>query len=176
MSLPVDTIDTDNHDFEFAQRGLVAKLDNPLIYDSNNNVVWDASAYDFMQQDCPPTANKSLWRQGQLCSATAGLYHVVDGIYQVRGLDLANMNIIQIPTDKNKIIIIDCLTSVETASAAIQLYQDYHKGQFQRPAEIVALFYTHNHVDHFGGRPSYRGHGWRASPNHRSRRLPRTRR
>jgi alkyl sulfatase BDS1-like metallo-beta-lactamase superfamily hydrolase len=150
MSLPVGTIDTDNHDFEFAQRGLVATLDNPLIHDSNGNVVWDASAYDFMQEECPPTANKSLWRQGQLCSVTAGLYHVADGVYQVRGLDLANMNIVQIPKT-NKIIIIDCLTSGETASAALKLYQDYHKGLFQREPEIHALIYTHNHVDHFGG-------------------------
>ncbi|KHN94778.1 beta-lactamase domain-containing protein [Metarhizium album ARSEF 1941] len=60
------------------------------------------------------------------------------------------MSIVQIP-NTNKIVIIDCLTSIETANAAFMLYQDHHKERFQREPEIHALLYTHNHVDHFGG-------------------------
>lgn len=151
MSVPAKPVDPNNHDFEFAQRGLVAPLSNPqIVSDSGGDIVWDADAYQFMAEDCPPTANELLWRQGQLCSVTAGLYQVASGIYQVRGLDLANMSIVQIPKT-NKIIIVDCLTSVETARAAIELYQDYHNSQFQQNPEIEALLYTHCHVDHFGG-------------------------
>ncbi|KAK5996554.1 Linear primary-alkylsulfatase [Cladobotryum mycophilum] len=141
----------DNKDFQFAQQGLVAKLKVPVVISkATKEVVWDADAYAFLEDECPETANKSLWRQGQLCSVTAGLYLVIDGIYQVRGLDLANMSIVQIP-GTNKVIIIDCLTSNETAARAINLYQEYHVGQFGKEAEIVALFYTHCHADHFGG-------------------------
>jgi alkyl sulfatase BDS1-like metallo-beta-lactamase superfamily hydrolase len=35
-----------------------------------------------------------LWRQSQL-TAKQGLYHVTDGIYQVRGLDLSNMTLVE---------------------------------------------------------------------------------
>ncbi|KAK4061337.1 hypothetical protein Trihar35433_9664 [Trichoderma harzianum] len=144
-------MDPNNHDFEFAQRGLVAPLQDPIIQSDNGDiVVWNAQAYDFLESDCPETANPSLWRQGQLCSTTPGLYHVVDGVYQVRGLDLANMSIVQIP-NTNKVVIIDCLTSVETARKALELYQEYHETQHGQKPEIIALFYTHCHADHFGG-------------------------
>ncbi|KAL7943818.1 beta-lactamase-like protein [Trichoderma barbatum] len=151
MSVTTNTSDPNNHDYEFATRGLVATLGDPLIYSAiTGEVVWDAQAYNFLQDDCPPTANESLWRQGQLCSAKAGLYNVSDGVYQVRGLDLANMSIVQVP-GTNQIIIVDCLTSVETARRAIELYQDYHESRFGQKAGIRALLYTHCHADHFGG-------------------------
>jgi alkyl sulfatase BDS1-like metallo-beta-lactamase superfamily hydrolase len=145
------TLEHKNHDFEFASRGLVAPLEDPLIFGVNSKeVVWNAQAYEFLNNDCPPTANKSLWRQGQLCSVTPGLYLVTEGVYQVRGLDLANMSIVQIP-NTNQIIIIDCLTCPETARKAIELYGGHHEQKFGQKPEIHALFYTHCHIDHFGG-------------------------
>ncbi|KAJ6438186.1 Alternative oxidase [Purpureocillium lavendulum] len=52
-----------NHDCEFAQRGLVAAVDDPVVLsDSTKKVVWDTEAYNFLQEDCPDTANKMLWR------------------------------------------------------------------------------------------------------------------
>src|SRR6202021_904299 len=44
------------------------------------------------------------------------------------------------------LIVIDPLVSTETAAAALQLYRT-HRGD--RP--VVAVIYTHSHVDHFGG-------------------------
>lgn len=151
MSSSSDTLDPDNRDFEFASRGLVAALKDPLILeDKSNQVVWDAQAYDFLREECPPTANQSLWRQGQLCSATPGLYLVTEGVYQVRGLDLANMSIVQIP-NTHQFIIVDCLTCPETALKAIELYQEHYEQQMGQKPQVHALFYTHCHVDHFGG-------------------------
>ncbi|KAL6908794.1 beta-lactamase-like protein [Trichoderma evansii] len=152
MTILLSNVNGENHDFEFAQRGLVATFKDPYITSDSNpdEIVWNCEAYDFLQEDCPKTANASLWRQGQLCSVAAGLYLVTEGVYQVRGLDLANMSIVQVP-GTNKIIVIDCLTSVETARKGIELYQEYHNSHFEQEAEICALFYTHCHVDHFGG-------------------------
>ncbi|KAB8239221.1 hypothetical protein ETB97_012028 [Aspergillus alliaceus] len=144
--------DNSDKDFEFAHYGLIRVPQDPFITSSTDSkaVVWNCDAYDFLQEDCADTANPSLWRQGQLCSVTAGLYQVVSGIFQVRGFDLANMSIVQIP-NTNGIIIIDCLTSVETAKSALDLYQGYHQDAYGQKADIKALFYTHCHVDHFGG-------------------------
>lgn len=151
MSSSSGSLDPNNRDFEFASRGLVAPLEDPLIFaDNSKKVVWDAQAYAFLENDCPPTANESLWRQGQLCSVTPGLYLVTEGVYQVRGLDIANMSIVQI-RNTNQIIIVDCLTCPETARKAIELYEEHHKQKFGQKPEIRALFYTHCHIDHFGG-------------------------
>ncbi len=84
----------------------------------------------------------SLWRQGQLV-ARQGLYEVCDGIYQVRGLDLSNMTLVE---GDAGVIVIDPLISAETAAAALALYRT-HRGD--RP--VTAIIYTHAHVDHFGG-------------------------
>ena len=90
----------------------------------------------------PATVNPSLWRQAQL-NMNNGLYQVAERIYQVRGFDLSNMDIIEGNTG---IIIIDPLISKETAKAALDLYYQHRP---QKP--VVAVIYTHSHVDHYGG-------------------------
>ncbi len=132
----------DRTDFEDADRGFVGKLDPGIVEADDRRVVWDNDVYGFLDADVPETANASLWRQGQLV-ARQGLYEVTDGIYQVRGLDLSNMSIIEGDTG---VIVIDPLISAETAAAALALYRK-HRGD--RP--VVAVIYSHSHGDHFGG-------------------------
>ena len=86
--------------------------------------------------------NPSLWRQSQL-AAVHGLFQVTEGIYQVRGLDLSNMTIVE---GDSGVLVIDPLISAECAAAALALYRE-HRGD--RP--VTGLLYTHSHVDHFGG-------------------------
>jgi len=132
----------DRQDFEDADRGFVGKLDPCVVTAEDGRVVWDNDSYSFLDADCPETANPSLWRQAQLC-AKQGLYEVTDGIYQVRGLDLSNMTLVE---GDEGVIVIDPLISSETAAAALALYRE-HRGA--RP--VTAVIYTHAHVDHFGG-------------------------
>ena len=132
----------DRTDFEDADRGLIGALVPCVVKDGSGAVVWDNDQFAFLAGDCPDTADPSLWRQSQLC-AKHGLYAVTDGIYQVRGLDLSNMTLIEGDTG---VIVIDPLVSVEVAAAALALYRT-HRGN--RP--VTAVIYTHSHIDHFGG-------------------------
>ena len=137
-NLPFD----DTADFEDADRGFIGALEPCVVKAADGRVVWDNDVYAFLNSDCPTTVHPSLWRQSQLC-AKQGLYEVVEGIYQVRGLDLSNISFIEGDTG---VIVIDPLISTETAAAALALYRA-HRGD--RP--VVAVIYTHSHVDHFGG-------------------------
>ncbi|CDO29104.1 alkyl/aryl-sulfatase [Mycolicibacterium porcinum] len=132
----------DTRDFEDADRGLIAALEPCAVKAADGRVVWDNDAYDFLEGDAPSSVHPSLWRQSQLC-AKQGLYEVVEGIYQVRGLDLSNISFIEGDTG---VIVIDPLISTETAAAALALYRA-HRGD----REVVAVVYTHSHADHFGG-------------------------
>jgi alkyl sulfatase BDS1-like metallo-beta-lactamase superfamily hydrolase len=132
----------DAQDFDDARRGFVGSLPDPVVRATEGRVVWDADAYGFLDAECPATVNPSLWRQGQL-NALHGLFEVTDGIYQVRGLDLSNMTLVE---GERGVLVIDPLISAETAAAALRLYRD-HRGE--RP--VTGLLYTHSHVDHFGG-------------------------
>ncbi|BDY27768.1 alkyl/aryl-sulfatase [Mycolicibacterium mageritense] len=137
-TLPFD----DTRDFTAADRGFIAALEPGVVKAADGRVVWDNDAYGFLTGEAPETVHPSLWRQSQLC-ARQGLYEVVEGIYQVRGLDLSNTSFIEGDTG---IIVIDPLISTETAAAALELYRA-HRGD--RP--VVAVIYTHSHADHFGG-------------------------
>jgi alkyl sulfatase BDS1-like metallo-beta-lactamase superfamily hydrolase len=132
----------DTADFADADRGFIDALTPCVVKAADGRVVWDNDAYAFLTGDAPPTVHPSLWRQ---CTLTAkqGLYEVVPGIYQVRGLDLSNISFVEGDTG---LIVIDPLVSTEVAAAALQLYRD-NRGD--RP--VVAVIYTHSHVDHFGG-------------------------
>lgn len=137
-SLPFDDVD----DFAAAERGFLGTLDDPKIRNGKGDVVWDASTFDFVQGDAPDSVHPSLWRQSKLV-AKHGLFEVVPGVYQLRGLDLSVMSVIEGDTG---VIVVDPLISVETAAAAMALYRA-HRGD--RP--IHAVIHSHSHIDHFGG-------------------------
>ncbi|HQZ87040.1 MAG TPA: MBL fold metallo-hydrolase, partial [Actinomycetota bacterium] len=99
---------SDTRDFDDANRGLVVPLEEPVLAE-DGSVLWDNSTYDFLEGDPPDTVNPSLWRQSQL-AAIDGLFEVVEGIYQVRGMDLSNTSIVE---GDEGIIVIDTLLSVE---------------------------------------------------------------
>src|SRR4030095_10884464 len=129
-------------DFDDARRGWIGSLSDPVIRATDGRVVWHAAASAFLDAECPDTVNPSLWRQGRL-AAIHGLFEVTEGIYQVRGLDLSIMTIVEGDTG---VLVIDPLISTECAAAALALYRE-HRGE--RP--VTGLLYTHSHVDHFGG-------------------------
>jgi len=132
----------DTTDFDNADRGFLGAMVPAVVRAADGRVVWDNDAYDFLKGECPDTVNPSLWRQAQLC-AKQGLFEVAEGIYQVRGLDLSNMTLVE---GDRGVIVIDPLISTECAAAALALYRE-HRGE--RP--VTGLIYTHSHGDHFGG-------------------------
>ncbi|MGU3654705.1 alkyl/aryl-sulfatase [Mycolicibacterium sp. A43C] len=132
----------DNRDFADADRGFIGALEPCVVTGAGGKVVWDNDSYGFLAADAPDSVHPSLWRQSQLC-IKQGLYEVVEGIYQVRGLDLSNISFIEGDTG---VIVIDPLVSTETAVAALALYRA-HRGE----RVVTAVIYTHSHVDHFGG-------------------------
>ncbi|GAA4742219.1 alkyl/aryl-sulfatase [Gordonia alkaliphila] len=132
----------DRQDFDDATRGLVARREPNAVTAEDGTVLWDNDTYSFLSGDAPDSVNPSLWRQSQL-AAVDGLFEVVPGIYQVRGMDLSNISIIE---GDEGIVVIDTLLSEETAAAALELYRA-HRGD--RPVKAVVI--THSHADHFGG-------------------------
>jgi len=134
---------SDRADFEDARRGFIATLPDGIIPGPTGKPAFDTKQYDFLKSDqVPATVNPSLWRQAQL-NAINGLFKVTERVYQVRGLDIANLTIIE---GDSGLILIDPLLSNETAKAALDLYLK------NRPAKPVsAVIYTHSHADHFGG-------------------------
>jgi alkyl sulfatase BDS1-like metallo-beta-lactamase superfamily hydrolase len=132
----------DAADVSDADRGFLGSWEPGVVRAADGRVVWDSDSYGFLTGESPTSVNPSLWRQSTLV-AKQGLFEVIEGIYQVRGLDLSNMTIVEGDTG---VIVIDPLISTETAAAALALYRE-HRGD--RP--VVAVIYTHSHVDHFGG-------------------------
>ena len=134
---------TDTQDFEDAERGLIEALHGGQVKNADGTAAWDMNSYGFEDaQTAPPTVNPSLWRIERL-NNFAGLFKVADGIYQIRGFDLANMDIIE---GKTGLIIVDPLMSAETSKAGLDLY---YKHRPRTP--VVAVIFTHSHVDHYGG-------------------------
>lgn len=138
-ALPAD----DRRDFENARRGLIAGDPNLIVRDEAGNPVWDMPAYDFIDGEAPASVNPSLWRQARL-NNLHGLFRVTDRLYQIRGYDLANMTLIR---GEAGWIVVDPLTSAETARAAMALAREHLIGD----EPITAVVFTHSHIDHFGG-------------------------
>ena len=154
----------DTRDLEEAGRGLIAPLpDEGRVRGADGGLVWDLSRFAFLHEheESPATVNPSLWRQTRLV-VQGGLYEVVPGLYQVRTLDLSNITFAE---GDDGIVVFDPLISTETAAAALELYYQH------RPRKpVVAVVFSHSHVDHFGGVRGHRRRGRRAGREGQDRR------
>lgn len=140
QSLPFD----DKRDFEEAKKGFVAAPPFTKIMTADGRVAWDMDSYAFLQQGkAYDSINPSLQRQAEL-NMGYGLYEVVPGrIWQIRGFDIANISFVK---GKTGWIVIDAGTCEEPARAALAFINEK-----LGPLPVVALIYSHSHVDHFGG-------------------------
>ncbi len=132
----------DRKDFEFAEHGFIATRNDPIIKRPDGRAAFDLSSYGFLKGDAPDTTNPSLWRQAQILTKH-GLFKVADNIFQVRGFDVSTVSFIDAGAGW---IVVDPLTSVEVARAAFELLTE-HAGK--KP--VLAVIYSHSHVDHYGG-------------------------
>ena len=132
----------DTTELENANRGFLAAPDTLDLRDEEGRAVWTQDAYAFLDKDAPDTANPSLWRNAQL-NHIYGLFEVTDGIYQVRGFDMANATFIR---TNHGWIIFDVLMCKENMQAAKALMENRFG-----PLDVKAVLYSHSHVDHFGG-------------------------
>ncbi len=135
---------TDRSEWENANRGLIEAPEALEIIADDGHVVWSQKAYAFLdgQDQAPDTVNPSLWenvKNNHVC----GLFQVMDGIYQVRGYDMANVTFIAGDTGW---IIFDTSMTLECAQAAKAIV-DRNFGE--RPVKAVLI--SHSHIDHFGG-------------------------
>jgi alkyl sulfatase BDS1-like metallo-beta-lactamase superfamily hydrolase len=132
----------DQQDFEDALRGMVAEAPDVAVTTETGIQIWDGGAYDFIEGAAPDTVNPSLWRQAKL-NNVRGLFKVSEGLYQLRGFDLANITLIK---SDNGWILVDPLTTMETTESAIA-FAEQHLGEIK----LTGVIFTHSHIDHFGG-------------------------
>jgi alkyl sulfatase BDS1-like metallo-beta-lactamase superfamily hydrolase len=131
----------DRKDFDDAKRGFIAKPSGKIL-GADGSVLKDFEAYGFLAGKAADTVNPSLWRHAQL-NANFGLFKVMDGVYQLRGFDIANMTLIE---GKTGWIVVDPLTAPESSSVALAFARQQLGNK-----PVSAIIFTHAHVDHFGG-------------------------
>ena len=139
----------DPGDFGRAAQGLVATLDDGRVVladgpGGGEHVVFDVAKHAFVSEteESPSSVHPSLWRQARL-NVNHGLFEVADGVWQVRGYDIANITFL---AGSDGWLIIDPLTNAPSAAAALDLA---NRTLGERP--VTSIIYTHSHVDHFGG-------------------------
>ena len=134
----------DKQEYEFATRGLIDAPETLELKDEDGTILWSQEAYAFLDdyEKAPDSVNPSLWENTKNNHAY-GLFEVTDGIYQVRGYDMANLTVVKGDTGW---IVFDTLMSVECSQAAMQLIEK-NLGKFP----VKAIIISHSHADHFGG-------------------------
>lgn len=134
----------DKRDFEEQKKGFIAPMKDLKIMADAGHVAWDMERFEFLnEREDFDSIHPSLLRQSVL-NNNYGLYEVIPGIYQVRGLDLSDISFVR---GKTGWIVIDPLVSAETARAAWKLFQE-HVGE---GLPVSAVIYSHSHADHWGG-------------------------
>ena len=132
----------DPHEKECALRNCLKKVENLEIKNAEGEVIWSQKIACLDQEQEVETINPSLYRNAWLNHQT-GLFKVVDGIFQVRGYDMANLTVIAGETGW---IVCDPLISCECSAAALALVNAVLG---TRPVSAVVI--SHPHLDHFGG-------------------------
>ena len=135
---------SDKQEYAFATRGLIDAPETLELKDKDGRILWSQDAFAFLNdyEKAPDSVNPSLW-ENTINNHVYGLFEVADGIYQVRGYDMANLTVVKGDTGW---IVFDTLMSVECSQAAMQLIEK-NLGHFSVKAVVI----SHSHVDHFGG-------------------------
>jgi len=134
---------SDRQDFVEWEKGFIARREDPKIMADAGNTAWDMERYEFLDEaEKINSVHPSLLRMSEL-NNNYGLYEVIPGIYQVRGFDLSNVTFVR---GKTGWIVFDPATTLETARAAKQLVDEHLD-----VLPVVAVIYSHSHVDHYGG-------------------------
>lgn len=143
----IDLEDAYNSEVALARRGCLKNLDGFRLKDKIGNVVWDLQAYDFLkQQAVADTVHPSLWLNGK-ANIEAGVFEVLAGkIYQVRGIDVANLTFVR---SKTGWIVIDVTTNTEAAAYGLRITEEVLGENIHD--HIRAVIISHSHADHFGG-------------------------
>lgn len=131
--------------FHDNNRGLIVPLSakaNEHLRDRFKDVHTGVEAHD----SSPDTVNPSLWRQAQANYSADGLYKVTDGIYQVRGTDLASTTFIR---SDSGWIVYDVLMHDKAMETSLEFFLANVPEGGDLP--VVAMIYSHSHADHFGG-------------------------
>ena len=133
----------DRQDFADADGGLIARFPGPVT-GADGHVIFDSQAYEYITDDAPApdTVNPSLWRQSQVMRR-GGLYKVTEGLYQARNNDIADLTIVE---GDDGLVVIDCMAGVESARQGMDLFREHVSDK-----PVVAVIYTHTHIDHYGG-------------------------
>ncbi|MDP4006674.1 alkyl/aryl-sulfatase [Methylobacterium sp. NEAU K] len=135
---------SDTRDFEENRRGLIAPIPERQIRNDSGGVAFDMDSFNFIdQRDSFDSIHPSMQRIAKL-NQNYGLYEVIPGIYQIRGIELVNITFVR---GRTGWIVFDIMMTPETARTAWQVFQQ-HRGQ---GLPISAVIYSHNHVDHWGG-------------------------
>ncbi len=134
----------DTRDFEELERGFIAPMPDLKIMADAGHVAWDMERFQFLNENRDfDSIHPSLLRQSRL-NNNYGLYEVIPGIYQVRGVDLSDITFVR---GKTGWIVFDPLISAEPVRAAWKLFQE-HVGE---GLPVTAVIYSHTHGDHWGG-------------------------
>lgn len=134
----------DTRDFDELKKGFIAPMPDLKIMADAGHVAWDMERFQFLNEDRDfDSIHPSLVRISRL-NNNYGLYEVIPGIYQVRGVDLSDITFIR---GKTGWIVFDPLVSTEPVRAATKLFREKVGGDLP----IVAVIYSHTHGDHWGG-------------------------
>ena len=123
---------------DFNESTLVAPL--PAVVGTN-----DLRQFEFLKGERPDPMNPSLFHSSSLALEDTGLYRVAEGFYQIRG-DIAHITAMRGETGWP---ILDPGTTKEFTEQAWAFAVQHLPGGADVP--IVAVFYSHSHIDHWGG-------------------------
>lgn len=146
-ALGLDPLDNTTEELRLASEKCIYPAQDLELTAPDGHVIWSVRAFDFYKEKATPdTIHPSLWLNGK-GNSYAGVFEVIkNAIYQVRGFDISNLTIIR---GKTGWIVQDALSTVETASAALELLEKA-LGEPVR-SKVRAVIISHSHGDHFGG-------------------------
>ena len=133
-----------------AKAHLILEIGNENIYDDAGNLIYDAEKYPLTHSgDFPDTVNPYLW-QIRKDNEFAGVLKMAEGFYVVYGLEVAMVGFIR---TEHGWTVVDAGNYVESARIVLKIAEKAVGEKIE--GHIIALIYSHSHVDHYAGAEAF---------------------